>query len=84
LGKFIDGHYFGHFLTFFIIDAVAKGDDDGIMVEIYDTVQDELRAMKKRYENEKEKVLLSDCMLCIFNMPHCKKCILLITGITNC
>ena len=39
--------------------AVAKGDDDGIMVEIYDTVQDELRAMKRRYEKEVKKVSTS-------------------------
>ncbi|XP_067935242.1 osmotic avoidance abnormal protein 3-like [Watersipora subatra] len=38
-----------------LADAVAKGDDDGIMVGIYDNVQDELRAMKKRFETEKAK-----------------------------
>ena len=41
---------------FKILAAVAKGDDDGIMVDIYDNVQDELRAMKKRYEREVKKV----------------------------
>lgn len=40
-------------------DAVAQGDDDGILVEIYDNVQDELRAMKKRYDSEKKKVIFS-------------------------
>ena len=39
-----------------ILDAVARGDDDGILVDIYDNVQDELRAMKRRYEAEKKKV----------------------------
>lgn len=43
--------------------AVANGDDDGIMVDIYDTVQDELRAMKKRYEREKKKVFSNDSFL---------------------
>lgn len=50
-----------------VTDAVARGDDDGILVDIYDNVQDELRAMKKRYENEKKKVKLLLCTIMIMH-----------------
>ena len=46
-----------------ILDAVARGDDDGILVDIYDNVQDELRAMKRRYEAEKKKVNVTKCFM---------------------
>ena len=42
------------FLT--ITEAIANMDDDGIMLEIYDNIGDELKAKNKLLEKEKQKV----------------------------
>jgi hypothetical protein len=42
----------------FIVEAIAKMDDDGIMLSIYDDIHDEVKAKTKTLEKEMERVCL--------------------------
>lgn len=39
-----------------LTEAIANMDDDGIMLQIYDNIGDELKAKNKMLENTKQKV----------------------------
>ena len=41
---------------FMITEAIANMDDDGIMLQIYDNIGDELKTKNKLLEKEKERV----------------------------
>lgn len=44
-------------LYFLFTEAIANMDDDGIMLQIYDNIGDELKAKNKLLEKEKHKVV---------------------------
>ena len=49
-------------ISFFMItEAIANMDDDGIMLQIYDNIGDELKTKNKLLEKEKERVNI-DCL----------------------
>ncbi|XP_038053503.1 kinesin-like protein KIF17 isoform X2 [Patiria miniata] len=47
--------------------AIAKMDDDGIMLNIYSNIEEELKAKNKLLEAEREKVRVSECEISDLN-----------------
>jgi len=60
-------------MMYLCIDALMNMEGDEIMVEIYETVQDEIRMKTKQLEKEKRKVRRKFVLfnVSLFNYHHC-------------